>query len=71
MLVVDVLDHVEREEAHGKVVVTSDYACEYRDASHGEENVLHDLSSIHIYLFLVLLFSNIYLIIINISILFN
>ena len=47
LLCANVLDHVVREQAHGEVVVRPDAASEHRDASHCEENVLHNLGTVH------------------------
>lgn len=47
LLGADVLDHVVGEQAHGEVVVRPDAASEDRNARHREEDVLHDLGSVH------------------------
>ena len=46
----NVFDHVVAEKAHGEVVVTADDAGEDRDAGHCEEDVLHDLGTVHCFL---------------------
>ena len=48
LLVSDIFDHVVGEQAHCKVVVAANHAREDRDASHCEENILHNLSAVHI-----------------------
>ena len=54
LLVSNVLNHVVGEKAHCEVVVTADDASEHRHAGHSEENILHDLGSVHFVLLLCL-----------------
>ena len=51
LLVTNVLNHVVREKAHCEVVVTADDASKNRHAGDSEENILHDLGSVHFVLF--------------------